>query len=75
MSLYRYKGNYTEFRGKVFAHGVPVKITDQGTLDALAKRADFELVKGGDPVEKEQRQERQRALLRVPQRGPKRNAL
>ena len=34
-------GQYTEFRGYVFAFGKPTTIRDRGTLEAIAKRQDF----------------------------------
>lgn len=64
---YRYKGEYREFRGRVFAHGLPVEIDDAATLAALANNPEFEIVKGGDLHEERQRREgaRQRPLLTV----------
>ena len=44
-------GNYREFRGRVFAHGNAVDITDRGTLAAIAKEPDFKPVEEEKPVE------------------------
>ena len=37
-------GEYTEFRGHVFAYGKPTTILDRGTEEAISKRSDFRRV-------------------------------
>lgn len=36
--------DYREFRGRVFAWGKPVEVTDIGTIEALTGHPDFEVV-------------------------------
>lgn len=72
MIQYVYRGgNYREFRGHVFLGGKPTTIRDSGTMEAIKRERDFELVKGGDPVEKEVEGKGQRQVLGLP-RHPRR---
>lgn len=41
---YVYSGAYREFRGYVFLKGVPVNVTDRGTLELIKKEPDFKEV-------------------------------
>lgn len=50
MTRYVYKGQYREFRGYQFWNGKPVTITDRGTLEAIKREADFEVVDESPPV-------------------------
>ena len=44
------EGPYTEFRGYAFVNGKPTTVTDNATLEAIAKRADFKLHEAPKPV-------------------------
>ena len=46
-------GPYREFRGRVFANGQPVDITDRGTLEAIKRAHDFVAVLDDEPLPEE----------------------